>query len=284
MAAIVGRELQTLNVAAAITGAELALLLQNGSSVQSALNAVLGATVAIGDNPPATTWAMRIWIDTSDPTDPKVNVRNAANNGWITIPNGDFLPAQISAAEIAAGDEVSLRSVAPADLVAMIDAHGVQLPAQISAPEIAAGIEPALRSVSPADLLAFIDTHAWHDGTALFPFTGELRPGNEDLGAGAAVGAAVALSLTGVPIKRMLVDGTAPTVTVSGGTAGGSFELRITQGATPQAVAWAGVDIWTGKAVPALGSAAGDRDTVTFVVHHDGIVEGTHVGTAGAAA
>lgn len=125
-------------------------------------------------------------------------------------------------------------------------------------------------------LNAISDANYYHDDTGTYAFGGQIAPQSEAL----APGAAVALNMAGPPVKTLAVDGTAPTVTVTPGVPNTRCELIVTQGASPQAVAWAGVDIWVGGAVPTLGATAGDRDTVILAVHPDGIVEGSHLGTA----
>lgn len=71
--------------------------------------------------------------------------------------------AKISAGEITAGTEVTVRRVSPADLKAIVLAHetgsGDPNPNQVTAQEIIDGTETALRSFSPDDIEAMAQLH-----------------------------------------------------------------------------------------------------------------------------
>lgn len=66
------------------------------------------------------------------------------------------LPPEVTADEIAAGTETALRSMSPADVVALIDAHGAILPPQISPQELIDGTLSDPRLLSPADAVSIV--------------------------------------------------------------------------------------------------------------------------------
>lgn len=163
---------------------------------------------------------------------------------------------QVSAGEITAGSETTLRSYSPADVVlfvnqhaaaglgalaqadsitiGQIDASGIRDattcllgngefaakdPTQVSAGEIAAGTETALRSYSPADIVSFINQYA-PAGTTTSPFM--TATGNQ---AGASSGASWKLTdnVTAVPVtngwlaKYVNTSGSNKTITPASG-------------------------------------------------------------------